>query len=144
MKLKMIMFQVHLWFGLAMAIYLLFPLIAVWVRGKSPSEQSSTLSFLQWTNRIGQFVLLIQFLTGGMIMTNAKYTVWWMITITVLLVVIGAFTGMMAKPLKQWIMAAKEGNENVASASKVIIFASLNALTYAAIIYFMYHPAYAI
>jgi hypothetical protein len=137
-----IMFQVHLWFGLAMAIYILFPLVAVWLRGKQPAEQTGMLKMLQWINRFGQFILLIQFLSGGMIMTQAKYTVAWMITVTVLLVVIGAFTGMMAKPLKQWLLSSSEGAENAASASKVIIFASLNALTYAATIYFMYHPAY--
>ncbi len=132
---------VHTVFGLALIIYLLFPVVIAWLRGATTNTQVSTLNVLQNINRVGQFLLIIQFFSGGMMMTHAKYSTMWMAVITILLVAIGAFTGIMAKPMKNWKLAIETGQDAV-TYNKVMILSVLNALAYAVILFMMYHPMY--
>ena len=138
---------VHLVFGWGMVLYLLYPVITAWLRGVDAQKQVTGITFMIVFNRIGQFLLLLQFLGGGMYMaqlskTGVKYTVFWMAAVVVILIVIGAFSGMMAKPLKQWRAEAENGVVQTIFANKVLIFSLLNALAYAVIMFMMYHPMY--
>lgn len=80
-------------------------------------------------NRIGQFSLIAQFLTGGYLLTaqeGVHYSFVWMGLVGVVFLAIGAVTGMLAGPLRR------------GDAAKAKTFATINAVLYLAIIFLMF------
>ncbi|WP_128894703.1 hypothetical protein [Longirhabdus pacifica] len=122
----------HIIVGLVLLIYTIFPVVLVTISQRG-TRFASTMVLI---NRIGQYLLVVGFLTGGYMVSKFDYTLLWMILAILLLLVMFAMSGMMTKPLK----AFKKGEGNPALAKKVLIFSVVNALTVIAIVVIMYHP----
>lgn len=90
----------HIIGALALGFYLILPLIIGKVAKLSPAAQEGTISAIKTYNSYAQIGLVIQLLTGGYLMTKGEYTPLWMTVIVVLLLAIGAFSGIMGKPLR--------------------------------------------
>lgn len=94
------MLFLHIIGALAFGFYLILPLIIGKVTKLSLGAQEGAISAIKTYNSYAQIGLLIQLLTGGYLMTKGEYTPAWMTVIVVLLLAIGAFSGIMGKPLR--------------------------------------------
>ena len=102
--------------------YLLIPFVI--------RPQEGALSTIFKLNRVGHFSLIAQFLTGGYMLTGLgkSFSFGWMGAVLVVFILIGAFSGMMAGPLRR------------GDAAKAKKFATILALLFLAIIFLMYVP----
>src|SRR5690606_21530382 len=86
--LYQVMYTVHIVAALALLFYIMLPFLAGGARNKA------TAVSLHRANRIGQYVLVLAFLSGGYMVGKADYPVWWMVVSIVLVLVMFAMTGM--------------------------------------------------
>ncbi len=90
----------HILGALSTGFYLLLPFIAAKLPSLDGQSQSGAIAIIRVLNRIAQFGLIVQLLTGGYLMTKGEYSIAWMVIVVVLLLAIAALGGIMGKPLR--------------------------------------------
>lgn len=115
--------------ALTVGFYLLLPFVVGRLSGLNPQSQVGFARVLYKLNRIGQWMLVAQFLTGGYMISQVGRSVPWMVAVIVVFVAIGAMSGMIAAPLKRIIANGGEGKAAAAKdASKLQTFSGIGAL----------------
>lgn len=130
----------HLLASVAMGIYLLLPFLAGRLSGKSDAGMSGYAGLLVSANRIGQYMLVVQVLTGGYLISQGEYSHVWSAVIGLLFIGIAAVAGMMGKPLKRLRDNFQKGQSAGADAAKVRRFGMAIGLLYFAILILMKYP----
>ncbi|TLS51031.1 hypothetical protein FE782_16705 [Paenibacillus antri] len=130
----------HVLGSLAVGFYLLLPFVAMRLSGLDPHAQVGFAKGIFGLNRIGQWLLIVQFLTGGYLISKAGVSVPWMIVVIVLFVALGAMSGMIAGPLKRIIANGGEGKAAAAKdASKLSTFSGVASLLVLVLLILMYY-----
>lgn len=128
----------HLLGSIGMGFYLLFPFLLM---KKGEEGLAQTVGNYNTANRVGQILLLVQFLTGGYMISQASYSTAWMIVVILLVVVIGGLTGMLGKKLKSAREALSSGKASAeAGMGEVQTFSWLIALSFLVMIILMSYP----
>jgi len=131
--------------AVAIGFYLLFPFVAGSIKGLSPQSQTGFARVLRSLNRIGQWLLLVQFITGGYL-THGARSIPWLIVIVVLMVLLFGVTGMLGGPLKRLAGIGGEGGEggaaSAADISKLTMFGAISAVLVLALLVLMYYPIF--
>jgi len=128
----------HLFGAIGMGYYLLFPfLVNVRLAG---AQAAGYVNGLRKANRIGQFLLILQLLTGGYMIEVWDYSTLWMSLSVVLLVLIGAFTGMLSGPLKRIEQRLASGDSVGGEVRKARLFALLVGISFLLIVVLMKFP----
>jgi hypothetical protein len=125
------MYVTHVLSALALIFYILLPFLA------GGAANRSTAVALHRANRIGQYVLVLSFLTGGYMVSKADYSVFWMVLAVVLVLVMFAMTGMSGKPFKKLIAG---DNPNGATLKKLRMFTLIGGLSYVLLLGMMLGP----
>lgn len=133
-----LIYFIHLLGAIAMGYYLLMPVAVGKLAGLAGESRKGFTGAVRQVNMIAQFLLIVQLLTGGYLMSLGNYSTLWMIATTVLIVLIGAFSGMMGRPLKRIMNAS--GDPNKSDVSRIRLFSALVAISYLAIVIIMYDP----
>src|SRR5690554_2213069 len=94
---------IHVLGALAVGFYIIFPFLMMRIGKLSAETQEGYVKGIHFANRIGQYILIAQFLTGGYMISQNPYTVVWMVIVIVVFVLLAALAGMMAGPLKRII-----------------------------------------
>ncbi|QGQ97795.1 hypothetical protein EHS13_24345 [Paenibacillus psychroresistens] len=117
----------HVLGAVGMGFYLVFPVLATRISSLNKQAQEGYVQALVTANRFGQFLLIVQFLTGGYLVGKEKdsLTTAWMITAIVLLVLAGAFSGMLGGPLKRIAKGTQTGAGTDKDVTKIKMFSSL-------------------
>lgn len=134
------MFLLHVLGAAGMGFYIVLPIM---LRGASKAEgagQAGLAGGLLSANRIAQYFLVIQLLTGGYLMSLSDYSVPWMIVSTVLFLAIAAVGGIMTKPLKLVVSSIQAGQSASAHINKAKVMSLIVLVIYVAIIYVMVNP----
>lgn len=134
------MLLLHVLGAVGMGFYIVLPLMLGGASKNDGSGQAGLAKGLLSANRIAQYFLIVQLLTGGYLMSEADYAVVWMVIIIVLFLGIGALGGMIAKPLKQVVSAIGSGQSASAAINKAKVMSLIILVLYVAIIYFMKNP----
>jgi hypothetical protein len=130
----------HVLGSLSVGFYLLLPFVATKLAGLNPQAQVGYAKGIYGLNRIGQWLLIVQFLTGGYLISKYDLTVTWMIVVIVLFVALGAMSGMLAGPLKRIIEHGGEGKAAARKdASKLNTFSGAAALLVLVLLILMYY-----
>ncbi|PYI56995.1 hypothetical protein [Paenibacillus flagellatus] len=124
------MYIVHVLSALALIFYILLPFLA------GGATNPSTAKALHRANRIGQYVLVLAFLSGGYMVSKAEYSVLWMVLAVVFILVMFAMTGMAGKPLKQLIAGDSSGT----ALRKLRIFTLIAGVSYVLLLAMMLGP----
>ncbi|WP_309121466.1 hypothetical protein [Paenibacillus sp.] len=125
--------------ALTVGFYLLLPFMASRLAGLNPQAQVGFARVLFGLNRIGQWLLIAQFLTGGYLISQYDKSVPWMVVVIVLFLGIGAMSGMIAGPLKRIIANGGEGKAAESKdASKLSTFSGIAALLLLALLIMKY------
>ncbi len=106
-----VVYFIHVIGALSVGFYLILPFVFLTMRKLTPHMQVGFLRGLRTLNLIGQWLLIVQFVSGGyLIGKNADaFTVPWMISVCVVFVLLGAASGMMGAALKRSIVAHENG-----------------------------------
>ncbi|MFD0962280.1 hypothetical protein [Paenibacillus chungangensis] len=130
----------HVIGAVGMGFYLVLPIML----GRAPklagAGQGGLAEGLLSANRIAQYFLILQLLTGGYIMTKADYAVIWMIIITVLFLGIAALGGIISKPLKAVVAANEAGQSASEHIGKARVLSLVVLVLYLVMIYYMKVP----
>lgn len=133
----------HILGAVGMGFYIVLPIMLGKAFKLAGAGQQGLAEGLSVANRIVQYCLIIQLLTGGYMMSQADYSVIWMIIVIVLFLAIAAISGIMSKPLKQIIASIQSGQSATAYIKKARIFSLIVLVLYIIVIYFMSFPIYA-
>jgi hypothetical protein len=135
-----VMWFLHLLGAVGMGFYIVLPVLL----GKAPKlaggGQEGLAEGLSSANRIAQYFLVVQLLTGGYIMSQGNYSPLWMVLVTVLFLGIAAVSGMMSKPLKQIVGSIRENRSATAYIAKARAMSFAVLIMYLVIIYLMKFP----
>lgn len=137
----MLMYQVmlflHIVGALALGFYLVLPFVLGRIGKLSQAAQEGTISAVVSLNRYAQIGLIIQLLTGGYLIGQGNYSVAWMIVIVILFLAIGAFSGIMAKPLRLALEQIRKNQAVSAEEGKLRTLSALLSVTVMLISFFM-------
>ncbi|MBU5350652.1 hypothetical protein ACN9MH_09420 [Paenibacillus silvae] len=135
--MTMIMYLLHIIGALAMGFYLILPFAVGKIRTLSAAAQEGAFASLRTLNKIAQYALVIQLLTGGYLMTKGNYSHMWMAVVVVLLLAIAAIGGIMGKPLRLAAEGAKNNQDVTPQQSKIRMFSTLLAVFLLIMVYLM-------
>lgn len=136
------MLFLHVLGAVGMGFYIVLPVMIGRASNLAGTGQSGLADGLISANRIAQYFLILQLLTGGYLMSKFDYSVAWMIIIVVLFLAIAALGGIISKPLKQIVSAIQAGQSASSNIQKARIMSLIILLLYIVIIYFMKFPMY--
>lgn len=131
------MIFLHVLGSLALGFYIVLPFVVGRVGSLSLPAQEGTVSAVRTLNRFGQYGLILQFLTGGYLISKGNYSVTWMVVVIVLFLAAGALSGIISKPLRlagEAIRAKKEATDHI---GKIRTLSSVLAIVMIVIVYFM-------
>jgi uncharacterized membrane protein len=139
--MKFIIF-LHVLGAVGMGFYLVFPVLAARIRSLNKQAQEGYVQALATANRYGQFLLIVQFLTGGYLIGKEKdtFSTAWMISVMVLVVLTGAFSGMLGGPLKRISKGTQTGAGIDKDVTKIKLFSILLTVVLIVIVFLMVYP----
>ncbi|WP_338555214.1 hypothetical protein [Paenibacillus sp. KS-LC4] len=135
-----VMVLLHLLGAGGMGFYIVLPIMIGRASKLAGAGQEGLADGLLSANRIAQYFLIIQLLTGGYMMSKGDYAVIWMIIVTLLFLGIAALGGIITKPLKRIVSSIREGQSASAHISKARILSLIVLVLYVVVIYFMRYP----
>ncbi len=137
----MLMYQVmiflHIIGALALGFYLFLPFVFGRIGKLSLAAREGTVSAVSSLNRYAQIGLVVQLLTGGYLIGKGEYSVPWMIVIVVLFLAIGAFSGIMGKPLRLILEGIRQNKSVTVEEGKLRTLSALLSVTVLLISFFM-------
>ncbi len=132
----------HVLGAIGLGYYLILPLLMRNITKLTGQALESYLTGLFGTSRIAQYLLVIQLLTGGYMMSMNDYTVAWMISSIGFFLVAAAISGIMNKAMKTTIKDIKAGGSGEAQLSSIRLFSIIVSISMLIVIYFMMYPMY--
>jgi len=135
----------HILSAIGMGFYFMLPFLTFRFGKDGHSTPVVFAQSLVTGNRIGQVLLIVQLLTGGYLIGKLKdtyhFTVAWMIVVIVLLLLIGALSGMFGSVLRRIVKNLQVNQpEPTSDAAKAKRFSCLIALFMLFIIIMMVYP----
>ncbi|MEK3734101.1 MULTISPECIES: hypothetical protein [Paenibacillus] len=130
-------FFLHMVGTAALGFYLILPLVVGGIQKLSSGAQEGAISTIHVANRVAQYGLVLQLLTGGYMMSQGNYTYVWMAVVTVLLLAMFAVGGIMSKPLKNALAGIREKRDVKADIGKLGTFSAVLSLLLLVMIFFM-------
>ena len=137
------MLFLHIVGAVGMGIYAVLPFIVGKFKQLSGTAQEGLASGLVAAGRIGQYALVIQLLTGGYLMSSddtGDFAVSWMIVVVLILVALGALSGIIQGPLKRIVSAAANAQNASASISKAQTISAIIFILFLVEIWLMTNP----
>lgn len=135
-----VMLFLHVLGAVGMGFYVVMPFLAARASKLAGSGQEGLAEGLLIGNRIAQYFLIVQLLTGGYLISQEEYSVAWMVVIFVLFLAVSALSGIAGKPLKQMISLLRSGQSASASIARVRLFSILILVMYIVLLYLMTSP----
>lgn len=137
-----VMIFLHVVSALLLGAYVMFPFLVGRAATLSGAAQESFVGVIASINRIGQFSLIVTFLTGGAMVSQVDPmpSVLWMISSIVLLLIVGAITGMIGGRIKKLIANSKAGKSTASDAAKIKSFSWIAAVAVILAVLIMTNP----
>ncbi|MFS0727312.1 hypothetical protein [Paenibacillus sp. 1P07SE] len=132
----------HVIGAVGMGFYVVLPFLIGRASRLAGEGQSGLAEGLVSGNRIAQYFLILQLLTGGYLISQMEYAIFWIILTIVLFLAIAAVAGMMTKPIKQIAIAIQAGQSASGHIGKARTMSFIVLLIYLVIIYLMKYPVY--
>jgi uncharacterized membrane protein len=138
---KFILF-LHILGAVGMGFYLVFPMLTARISALNKQAQEGYVQALVTANRFGQILLIVQLLTGGYLIGKYKDSLSpaWMAVAVVLVILAGAFSGMVGGPLKRIAKGTQTGANTDKDVSKIKSFSVLLTVVLIAIVVLMVYP----
>lgn len=132
----------HVLGAIAAGYYMLLPFFAGRLASYSSTVQVGFLRGLFLFNRVGQYILIAQFITGGYLISKKPYHVVWIVLVIVIFIIVGALAGMMARPMKRMRADLESGRKEGNHLQKIKVYSWLIAIGVLVLIIMMVFPVY--
>jgi hypothetical protein len=132
----------HVLGAIGLGFYLILPLLLRNITKLSGQSLESYIAGLFSMSRIAQYLLIIQLITGGYLMSKKDYSVAWMISSIGFFLVVAAISGIMNKSMKTTVKDIQAGGSGDAQLSTIRWFSIIVSLSMLIVIYFMVYPMY--
>lgn len=142
MVVQIVLF-LHVLGAVGLGYYLVLPFFTTRMKTHTETTLQPFLSSLYGTSRIGQYLLIVQFLTGGYLMSQQKYSVLWMVLTTIVFIAVAAVSGIMNKRMKQAVKVLKDGKSADSLLGTVKALSFVLSVSMLAVLYVMKFPMYA-
>jgi hypothetical protein len=113
------MYLIHVLGAVALGYYFVLPFLLKRTRSLSGQPLAEFAGNVHAVGRIMQLFLLVQLVTGVYMMLGSRYEVFWETAVLVLLIAIGALTGIMGGKLKKAVKAINSGGDGTAALASV-------------------------
>src|SRR5690625_6111100 len=133
---------VHVLGSVAVCYYLVLPFLVSHMKRDTAAIQIGHLKNMILTNRIGQWLLILQFITGGYMISEKKYAIWWIVLVIVGFLIVGGLAGMMARPMKRIMKALEQGESPQDQIGKIFTFSTIVAIGLIVLIVVMVFPSF--
>jgi hypothetical protein len=132
----------HVLGAVGLGIYAVLPFVVGRFRQLSVHGQQGLASGLYTAGRVGQLALVLQFLSGGYLMSkfHDNLSASWIIAALVLFVALGAATGITQGPLKRLSKASEDGPATSGDVNRVRVMSSIAFIVFLVILWMMVHP----
>ena len=140
MNLLDFMVFLHVIGATGMGFYIALPFLVGRASKLNGAGQAGLADGLSSANRIAQYFLVLQLLTGGYLMSQGEYKVIWMIVVVVLFLAIAALGGIVSKPLKRIATSIQAGQSASSHIDRARMLSIIILIVYLVIIYFMKYP----
>lgn len=130
---------IHVLSAIVALFYLALPFLAA-SGVRADNNRGGTYGFLVTGNRIGQYILVLLFLSGGYMSSKAGVSIAWTIVATVLILAMFALTGIMSKPLKSVRSGLLDANALAQAVAKIRKLGWINALVLVVLVVLMLNP----
>jgi len=135
-----VLLYLHVLSAILMGIYLVLPFLVGRVdKLQSGAAKVGFLNVLFATNRVGQFSLILAFLTGGYMVSKGDYSVLWMALAVVLFLALAALTGIMGKRMRLAVGEAS-GTSVAAQLGSIKTLSLINGVVFFLIVTMMKFP----
>ncbi|GGI44391.1 hypothetical protein GCM10008018_06870 [Paenibacillus marchantiophytorum] len=137
-----VMIFLHVISALLLGAYVVFPFIVGRAATLSGAAQEGFMGLLSTLNRVGQFSLIVTFLTGGAMVSkiDPMPSGLWMGISIVLLLIVGAITGMIGGRIKKLVANNKAGKSTATDAAKIKTFSWIASAAVIIAVLFMTNP----
>ncbi|KRF03596.1 hypothetical protein ASG89_02175 [Paenibacillus sp. Soil766] len=135
-----VMLFLHVISALLLGSYVVFPFIVGRAASLSGAGQESFMGLLSTINRIGQFALIVTFISGGAMVSEGNFSGLWMALAIILLVIVGAVTGMIGGRIKKLRANSAAGINTAADAAKIKTFSWIASIAVILAIVIMTNP----
>lgn len=135
-----VMIFLHVISALLLGVYVVFPFIAGRAASLSGAGLEGFTGLLSSLNRVGQFSLIVTFITGGAMVSKVEVSTLWMVVAIVLLLIVGAVTGMIGGRLKKLNASGKAGASTATDAAKIKTFSWIASISVIVAILIMTNP----
>ncbi|XEC96474.1 hypothetical protein AB6A23_08000 [Paenibacillus tarimensis] len=132
----------HVIGAVGMGFYIVLPFLLGRTSKLTGSGQQGLADGLLTGNRIAQYFLVLQFLTGGYLISQEKYAIFWIVLVLLLFLAIAAVAGIMTKPLKRIVASIQEGQSATGYIKRAQTMSYIVLILYLIIIYLMMYPAF--
>jgi hypothetical protein len=127
----------HIVGAVMLGFYFLMPLLVTGAGKLSGAAEAGYAGVLRKVNRIAQFGLLFEFLTGGYLMSQYKPSTLWLILVLVFIVALGAVTGMLGVRLRKLGEAAESGSGAAVQRQSCMALSWISAVFLLVIVFLM-------
>ncbi|MDR6552919.1 hypothetical protein [Paenibacillus qinlingensis] len=137
-----VMIFLHVISALMLGSYVVFPFIVGRAASLSGAGQESFMGLLSTMNRVGQFSLIVTFLSGGAMVSqiDPMPSALWMAVAVILLVIVGAVTGMIGGRIKKLKANSAAGKSTATDAAKIKTFSWIASISVILAILVMTNP----
>ncbi|XID95656.1 hypothetical protein ACF3MZ_14535 [Paenibacillaceae bacterium WGS1546] len=139
-----VMLFLHVVGAVGMGVYAIMPFVVGKFKQLSGAAQEGLARGLIGGGRVGQYALVLQFVTGGYLLTglDATYSYAWMTVVGVIFLAMGALSGIIQGPLKRIAAASVNGEDASASIAKVRTMSLIVFILFMVILWLMQVPWY--
>ncbi len=137
------MIFLHVIGAVGLGFYLISPLLLGRIDRMTGAVLENYLSGLHATGRAMQFLLIVQLLTGGYLMSKLPYTTMWIILTSVFFLVVAAITGMLNGKMKKAAKELQGGGTGESYLKSIKSFGYISAVSMLIILYLMMYPSLA-
>jgi hypothetical protein len=132
----------HVLGAAGLGFYLVLPFLAGRASKLAGAGQEGLAEGLVAGNRIAQYFLVLQLLTGGYLVSKADYTVLWMVLSIVLFLAIAALGGIITKPLKRIVSSIQSGQSATSHIKRVQTLSVIILVLFIVTLYLMTNPMF--
>lgn len=137
-----IMLFLHVLGAVALGFYLFFPFLARRLGKLQANQQEALLPVLLTLNRFGQYLLVVQLITGGYLIGKGDFSVGWIIIVAVLFLAMIGLAGMTSGPVRRVLKGLHEKAAVDRDMGKINTFSMLLSVLLLLLVVSMSFPQY--
>lgn len=116
---------------------MLFPLFIGRVTKLAAPLREGLINGLYVANRLGQYILILQFVSGGLLIYHNSYSSAWIVTVITVFTILAAFAGLMAQPMRDLMSKSCSEQRQQACVTRLRIYGVMMSICFVILVILM-------